>query len=280
MAISTSQQSGIINLVVGMFNAAPGADILSALEDIYEAYGYNLEALADALAQHQLFQQQFSYSHDNSYIANSLLANFDLSQGTQAGDVAYNFFHVNLNNGVSVGNLMKMASEYLLSDDCDPMFSSYAAKYANKCEVASYFSVTKGLSGSMDELESVLASVTENSSLSSLFQAIDDLYDSIDNGSGDYYLEFISGMITQYTALLSQYAGEYGIDFDYYNNVFESFQTYDEMISYLSNSNEIETLYNTYLDPYIEAYGIANYDQFIGLISNPENLDSFIDLLA
>lgn len=47
MAITPQEQQNIIGLTVGLFNAAPGAQYLAELTEVYETNGNALEALVD-----------------------------------------------------------------------------------------------------------------------------------------------------------------------------------------------------------------------------------------
>ena len=46
MAITSEEQNQILGLLVGMFNATPGASYLSAVESIYESVGNDLNLLS------------------------------------------------------------------------------------------------------------------------------------------------------------------------------------------------------------------------------------------
>ena len=56
MAISKAQETGILKIVAGLFNAAPGGNNLTILANLVES-GVNLSQLADGLASTDIFQQ-------------------------------------------------------------------------------------------------------------------------------------------------------------------------------------------------------------------------------
>ena len=53
MAITKQERSNIVKLVVGMFNAAPGAEYLNEFVDAYQAMGNSYDNLAAALGRGQ-----------------------------------------------------------------------------------------------------------------------------------------------------------------------------------------------------------------------------------
>jgi len=145
MAITTTEQTSILNLVVSMFNAAPGAANLTSIAAAYEANGKNMTALANSLAMSSAFTDQFAGLITNEAVANKMAANFGLTTGT-AYTNAYNYFVAELAAGKTKATIMKAANDYLIGTH-DAMFNDAAATLVNKTTVALDYSVTKQLSG-------------------------------------------------------------------------------------------------------------------------------------
>lgn len=147
MAITTTEQTSILNLVVSMFNAAPGAANLTSIVASYEANGRSLTTLANNLAMSSAFTDQFAGLVTNESVAAKMATNFGMTSGTTAYTNAYNYFVAELAAGKSKVSIMKAANDYLLSATKDPMFNDAAAILVNKTTVALDYSVTKQLSG-------------------------------------------------------------------------------------------------------------------------------------
>lgn len=159
MAITTTEQTSILNLVVSMFNAAPGAANLTSIVAYYEANGKSLTTLANALASSTAFTDQFAGLVTNEGVATKMAANFGLTIGT-AYTNAYNYFVGELAAGKTKAAIMLAANNYLTSTTYDPMFADAAATLTNKTTVAYDYSVTKQLSGAtMTALQAAVSGV-------------------------------------------------------------------------------------------------------------------------
>lgn len=179
MAISTTERTNITKLVVSMFNAAPGAANLTAIEAFYEANSSNMSTLADALAASTLFTSQFT-NMTNSQIADAAIANFGLSRNVmlpQEAKLAYDFFKTSLDAGHSLQSLLVTAVSFLAVPANAATYPIASATLANKATVAEYHSVTKALSANtLAELQTVVASVsTTSTSVDTAKTAVDNL---------------------------------------------------------------------------------------------------------
>lgn len=65
MAITPQEQQNIIGLTVGLFNAAPGAQYLAELTEVYEANGNALEALVDFMLTTDAFNAQYAQAQSD-----------------------------------------------------------------------------------------------------------------------------------------------------------------------------------------------------------------------
>ncbi|HNP51832.1 MAG TPA: hypothetical protein PKJ85_08565, partial [Nitrosomonas nitrosa] len=110
MAISDTQKEYIVGLVVGLFNAAPGANYLRELSNAIEA-GTSFEDLADFLVSTPQFQQDILKG--NVTVSNQvsvLLNNFGLAPGNtdpaSPDAQAEQFFTDRLNAGADIGDVV------------------------------------------------------------------------------------------------------------------------------------------------------------------------------
>ena len=158
MAITTTEQTNILNLVMGMFNASPGAANLTEIVSIYEAHGKDLGRLADALAEATVYKAQFSGLVTLDAQAAKMAGNFGLTSGA-AYTEAVAFFKAGLATKTTQA-LMKEAVDYLTGSTVSATYTAVAATLTNKVTVAIDHSVTKQLSPTtFAELQSVVASV-------------------------------------------------------------------------------------------------------------------------
>lgn len=161
MAITTQQQSNIIALTVGMFNAAPGAQFLSEFADMFENNGQSYQALADALATTGQFQSQFAGLVTQEGRINKILSNLGIQEGTDAYTTAKAHFDARIEQGATEAELIVESLEYLLGDDAAEEFADVQAQLNNKVEVATFYSVEQQQSATtLDALQGVIADVT------------------------------------------------------------------------------------------------------------------------
>lgn len=161
MAITTQQQSNIIALTVGMFNAAPGAQYLTEFANIFENNGQSYQALADALASTNQYQSQFNGIVTSDGRIDKVLSNLGIQSGTDAYTTAKAHFEARIAEGATETELVVESLEYLLGDDTATEFADVKAQLENKVEVATFYSVEQQQSAdNLDDLQAVVADVT------------------------------------------------------------------------------------------------------------------------
>lgn len=176
MAISSTEQTKIINLLIGMFNAVPGSTNLDAIIDFYEENNNDLSLLAEELSSLSLFSEQFDELTD-TLISEIIISNFGMTTSTTFGEIAHTFVLSELINGKSEWEIIKEAVDYFTSGDADSMFDDVVSLLNNKTEVAEYYSITLARSSTnFSDLQSVLSNVTED--YSSVAEVIDELLTS------------------------------------------------------------------------------------------------------
>ncbi|PCI77064.1 MAG: hypothetical protein COB20_09020 [SAR86 cluster bacterium] len=159
---TAAETTSIIQLVVGMVNAAPGADILAELEAIVDS-GVTIEELAEAITENPAWSGDTGLFPD--FLPNAIFADSFLTQllgGEVTEEVltaSIDAMTADLNAGTSRGAAIN-ASIDALAASTDPDFADAAAALANKTEVAEYYSVTIAQSSeSLDELVAVVSDV-------------------------------------------------------------------------------------------------------------------------
>lgn len=163
MAISAADQQKLIALVVGMFNAAPGKDVLDELEAAFEA-GAPLSLIAESLALTDEYKSIYAEDLSNAAFATALVNNMvgDLVSATEKADAAA-YIQSLLNAGDSRVDVTLIAIEALASvPTTDANWGAAAQALANKVEVATYYSVTQGVSSTdLATLQGVVADVDD-----------------------------------------------------------------------------------------------------------------------
>jgi hypothetical protein len=149
-----------------MFNAAPGATNLAALEAWVTANPTATTAdLAVALGALSEFSDQFTGMTD-AQVAAAMAANFGLVAGTTGGDAAIAYFTQELAAGTSKAVMLGTANDFLLNSDAATLsgfgLTDAATVLTNKTTVAEYYSVTVAQSGAtMADLQTALSGVDE-----------------------------------------------------------------------------------------------------------------------
>lgn len=158
MALTTAERTNIIKLVVGMFNAAPGATYLSELTTAFEANGRSLSNLAKDLA----LTPAYRAINQNFQTAAEFATSFLTPLGLQANAIAVDFVTAKFNAGVSKGQI---AYEAIVALDASTAaeFADAKAIVNNKTTVAEYYSVTKAISQTnVGTLQQVVSTVTKD----------------------------------------------------------------------------------------------------------------------
>ena len=188
MAITTQQQSNIIALTVGMFNAAPGAQFLSEFSEMFENNGESYQALADALATTGQFQSQFAGLVTQEGRINKILSNLGIQEGTDAYTTAKAHFDARIEQGATEAELIVESLEYLLGDDAAEEFADVQAQLNNKVEVATFYSVEQQQSATtLDELQGVIADVTADPA------TVEEAKGEVEGGTGQTFTLTASG---------------------------------------------------------------------------------------
>ncbi|MES2603888.1 MAG: hypothetical protein V4603_03065, partial [Pseudomonadota bacterium] len=141
MAISTDERSDLIKLVVGMFNASPGAEYLSALITAYEAHGRDLGQLARTLATNPIFVAVAPPTQSAAEFADFFLTPL----GLQNDPIALNFINSRFNAGVNKGQIIREALQALENTRLED-YRDAQEILNNKTVVAEYHSVDKAMS--------------------------------------------------------------------------------------------------------------------------------------
>ncbi|UJP05972.1 MAG: hypothetical protein LZF61_03055 [Nitrosomonas sp.] len=161
MAITSVQQTEILKIVAGLFNAAPGTDFLPDMESFIEGGG-DPRDLAGILASHTTFTNGvLGAATDIAGKVEILMGNFGLEPGGSAGSasaIAEEYFTDRITAGDDFGDIIYDAVTYL-SGSVPPEFTEVATLLSNKAKTAAVFS--KVLGGTdLADLQNVLSEVT------------------------------------------------------------------------------------------------------------------------
>lgn len=172
MALTTQERNNIIKLMVGMFDAAPGATYLADLENAYEGNGRSLLNLAKDLANTGAYKALNPVFQTAAEFAQSLLTPLGLEQNV----TALEFVTSQFNAGVSKGQIA-YAALIALDASTDAAFADAKAILNNKTTVAVYYSVDLHVAQTnVATLHLVLAEVTKDpASVMTAERAIDAL---------------------------------------------------------------------------------------------------------
>ena len=161
MAISKAEETGILKIFAGLFNAAPGGSNLTTLANMVED-GLTLSQLADDLAATDIFKQGImggKVTTDEQ--VEVLMNNFGLTSDNSALRAvaqAEAFFTAQIDVGVGFGAIIYQAVIYL-SGAVGPAFTETANLLDNKALVAEAYSQNSS-SDDLIVLQNVLSPVT------------------------------------------------------------------------------------------------------------------------
>lgn len=162
MAITVETRTDIIELIVGMVGAAPGATILSELADIVDG-GLSLNDLAIALANNPAFKVLYpSFLTTEEFATNYLTQLMGAEVDATTLSTSIDAMVADLNSGTHRGAAMYTAITTLSATaETDANFGNAAAALNNKTEVAIHYSVTTQQSAdTLDDLVAVVSTVT------------------------------------------------------------------------------------------------------------------------
>jgi S-layer protein len=158
MALTATEQTNLMNLVVSMFNAAPGKQYFDLISDFYEANGRSLHNTANWLAGTGAFQSLYPSFLTSQQFATAFLSTLGL-EGNQA---AVDYIVGQDNAGVNRGTIILQAEQLLLASN-SATYAQAKELLLNRIEVATYYTVTKGLSDpDLSDLRDVLVGVTSD----------------------------------------------------------------------------------------------------------------------
>ncbi|WP_293267677.1 hypothetical protein [Neptunomonas sp.] len=161
MAITATQRNDVISLLVGMFDAAPSAELMNGFVTSIEA-GQSVASLANDLAATDEFASLYPTWLTNDEFATRFATNI-LDGNTDAATLTagIDFVKASLNGGASRGETANTVVTALMAVDvADPTWGSAAQGLLNKVDVATYFATTK-LNAESDfaSLQAVVANV-------------------------------------------------------------------------------------------------------------------------
>jgi len=161
MAITSTQQTEILKIVAGLFNAAPGGTNLSDLANAVSG-GMTTKQLANVLASNTLFTNGIMAGKVTTDAqAAVLMNNFGLvadSTTTSAGSQALAYFKSQIDAKVGFGDIVYNAVTFLSGSSVPPEFTAAATLLANKALVGAEYSATNS-SSSLSTLQSVVSQV-------------------------------------------------------------------------------------------------------------------------
>lgn len=159
-----SQQTQILKVVAGMFNAAPGKELLGVMNDYATANG--VQSLAVALAATPLFKSAIVGGDDAADVA-ALMKNFGFvadSDPASAGSLAQKYIADSVAAKVDFGVIAYNIVTFLSSGSAPAIFNEAATLLSNKAAVSAAFSAALP-SSDLSTLQSVLASVNGSHTL-------------------------------------------------------------------------------------------------------------------
>ncbi|SFE96352.1 hypothetical protein [Nitrosomonas sp. Nm166] len=167
MAITPDQRTEILEVVVGLFNAAPGRVYMTELANLYENLGSDTQQLAEFLDDTPVFQNEILLGRVTTDAqVGILMDHFGLEADddpASAGSQAEAYFTQKLEAGESLGKIVFDAVTYLKGTPA-PEFEETATLLDNKVLVAEVFSETNS-STDFSTLQNVLASVPSDHEL-------------------------------------------------------------------------------------------------------------------
>lgn len=166
IVLNTAQTYDLIRLTLAMYNAAPGSINLGYLGGYLES-GLSMSDLANLMAQTDSFKnpllyplslssQQFATKFIDNLIGTT--ANY-LNKASLAEAITYYLDH-----GLSRGDAVWIVASALAKvPSTDPNWGKAATQFANRVDVAYYYSVTKSLSANdLGTLQAVVMAVTDD----------------------------------------------------------------------------------------------------------------------
>jgi len=194
MGFTEEGQRDLMCIIVGVFNAAPGADNFSALAEPVLA-GRSLRDLTADLVANPVFTQIYPAFATNTAFANEFLGNILGARGSIVDealwDAAQGVVVGALNGGASRADIIYDVIQYLKSDDADGYntgFQGASDMLNNKVDVALYHSVENELTSegkNFDDLSAIVNDVDDTQG--SVDAAIAEVDEEVNQGD-DFFL--------------------------------------------------------------------------------------------
>jgi hypothetical protein len=162
MSITATERTQIIDLIVMMFEAAPGATYLSQIVAMYEANGHSRDTLAAQLDDTTVHQGLNPPTQTLCAFTSELLGPLNLSADAFATDFVASRWVA----GATKGQIACEALQALdnVAPSAAPQYLWAHATLINKAAVAEYYSVTLGQTTTdIQALRAVIADVTADS---------------------------------------------------------------------------------------------------------------------
>jgi hypothetical protein len=177
MAITATQRNEVISLLVGMFDAAPSATLMTLFVKEIEA-GKSVTQLANDMAATTEFQSLYpTWLTDSEFAAS--FAETILDGHTSGADlaVAVSILEDILAGGATRGEAAEIAASFLSTVDvADPAFGEAGQAFQNKTDVATYFATNLlNASSDMASLQAVVANIDETQASVDAQKALIDL---------------------------------------------------------------------------------------------------------
>ncbi|MBI5275322.1 MAG: hypothetical protein HY854_02595 [Burkholderiales bacterium] len=161
MAITSQERADLLELVVLMFDATPGARYLPNVVAVYEAAGHDLHQLATLLAG----TSAFLGLHPNFELADEFASEFLATIGLENDAFARDWVVAQFNAGASKPDIVFATWAVLagLPGNAPPQYLAAKATLEHKAQVSAYYAVTVGGDAeSVEALQAVLRGVTED----------------------------------------------------------------------------------------------------------------------
>ncbi|MDR4517571.1 MAG: hypothetical protein MRK00_09325 [Nitrosomonas sp.] len=161
-----SKDDNILGIVIALFNAAPGQELLVAFSNVV-SNGQTEPQLANSLAAHQVFTNKIIGGKSTAEQATELMNHFGLvADGVQgsAASIAQTFFTQSIASNVGYGVIAAQATFYLLSNPLlgnkvNQQFAPTSLLFKLKIFVADNYS-SSNHSADLATLQEVLAGIT------------------------------------------------------------------------------------------------------------------------
>lgn len=163
MAITAEARTDIIALVVGMFDAAPGATYLSQFVNAADA-GATIETLAADLTGTGAFKGIYPDLQTNNEFATKFVNNIASEASDSAKAWAVTWIEAQLNGGATKAEVIVASINALrATDEADANWGNAAAALNNKVEVAEWYSVDQlGNAVDLATLQDTVSTVTSD----------------------------------------------------------------------------------------------------------------------